>query len=123
MRKDIYFISLFVVLFSLAILMEGCGKDNGISKSATPYTATNEQGKTIYFTETNPDVVKAKEVVTNYIKATARDYKTITGDECKPYYSQTVLSRDPKNSNAGIINYYKDKKISGSIYRKQDRKY
>lgn len=111
MRKNIYFISLFVVIFSLAILMGGCGKDNGISKSATPYTASDEQGKRIYFTETNPEVVKAKEVVTNYIKATMRDYKTITGDECNPYYSQTVLSRDPENLKAGVINYYKNNKL------------
>lgn len=119
MKKVINVVLMCVVIFSMSILLGGCGKDTGISKSATPYTSVDGQGKKVYLIETNPEVVKVKEIVAGYVKAVVpRDYRTIKGDEEYSYYSQTVLKdlngeNDIANTKAAYVKYQMIKSLEG----------
>jgi hypothetical protein len=122
--KKVMYIVLCVVIISTAMLIAGCSrnnsaskpvtttKDSGISKSTTPYTAVDDQGKTVYLTETNQEVVKVKELMANYFKATLRDYRTIKGDEDYAYYSKAAIDQlNSENDKANTIKDFKDNQV------------
>lgn len=94
------------------MFLSGCGKYT--SKTETPYVVINNKQEVVkYVVDQHPDVIKTKQIVTDYAKAYSnRDYKTVKGDEGFEYFSQELTKkRNDSDYKKSTIDYYKGNEL------------
>lgn len=111
MKRIFSKVSVSIVIL-ITLFLSGC--NSYVSKTETPYIVINNNQKIVkYVVDQHPDVIKIKQIVTDYAKAYSnRDYKTVKGDEEFEYFSQEwAKKRNDDNYKKSIVDYYKGNEL------------